>query len=154
MNEISTAGVSIKYCVETTAGTKPTTGYTTISNVKSISSLNPEPSVLDCTDLGEQEFKRSIPGLKDIGGVITLNANCTDAFMTAWSTLVSAYETGTGTGKATWFEINVPGLSSKSFYFAGIPSPLGISEIAVDEVFSVDAYITPNKVTGWATSST
>ena len=147
MNEISTAGVTVAYAV---SADKPATGYTKISNIKGISSLNPQPSTLDCTDLGETEFKRAIPGLKDIGGVITFSANCTNDFQTAWATLVSAYDAGVAENKSCWFQIQIPGLE-KAFFFAGIPSPLGLSEIAVDEVLSIDAYVTPNKVLGWAT---
>ena len=57
-NELSTAGVSVQYCVETTAGTKPTTGFTVIPNIKSIPDLNPEPSSLEVTDLSDTEWKR------------------------------------------------------------------------------------------------
>ena len=41
--EISTAGVSLKYCVETTAGTRPTASYTGISGIKETPDFNPEP---------------------------------------------------------------------------------------------------------------
>ena len=57
-NELSTAGVTVQYCVETTAGTKPTSGYTAIPNIKAIPDLNPEPSSLEVTDLSDTEWKR------------------------------------------------------------------------------------------------
>ena len=80
--EIASAGCSIRYCVETTAGTRPTTGYTPINNVKTIGALDAQPSTYDVTDLSDLEFKRAIPGLKDIGGDVPLTANLTAAFMT------------------------------------------------------------------------
>jgi len=150
--EISTAGITLKYCVETTSGTKPTTGYTAIPNIKSIPDLNPEPSQLDVTDLSDTTWKRYIPGLKDAGGSLAFGANFTTAFKTAWEALVTAYTTGATTSKATWFEINVPNFGS--FYFAGIPSALGLNSAEVDAVFEGNVYISPNQIEGWGTAST
>lgn len=146
---LSTAGITVGYAVESTAGTRPTTGYTKISGIKSISDLNPEPNQLDCTPLEELEYKQYIPGLKDVGGVVTFTANNTNAFQTAWATLVSSASTASASDKATWFEISVPQLD-KAFYFAGTPSALGLSAIEVDSVLDINAYVTPNKVEGWA----
>lgn len=151
--ELSTAGVSVKYAVETTAGTRPTTGYTAIPNIKSTPDLNPEPSSLEVTDLSDTEWKRFIPGLKDPGGSLAFTANNTAAFQTAWEALVTAAETGAVSSKATWFEISIPGLTN-SFFFAGMPTDLGLSAMEVDAVAEIDAYVAPNQIAGWATSST
>ena len=150
--ELSTAGVSLKYCVETTAGTRPTASYTAVPNIKETPDFNPEPSTLEVTDLSDTVWKRYIAGLKDPGGALSFTANLTSTFKTAWETLVSAYETGIASSKATWFEINVPTVGS--FYFAGIPSELGINGMSVDAVAEVSVYITPNKIHGWDTAST
>lgn len=150
--ELSTAGVSLKYAVETTAGTRPTASYTAVPNIKETPDFNPEPSTLEVTDLSDTVWKRYIAGLKDPGGALSFTANLTSAFKTAWETLVSAYETGIASSKATWFEINVPTVGS--FYFAGIPSELGINGMSVDAVAEVSVYITPNKIHGWDTAST
>lgn len=152
-NELSTAGALVKYAVESTAGTRPTTGYTVIPNIKSIPDLNPEPSTLEVTDLSDTEWKRYIPGLKDPGGALAFNANNTDAFQTAWAALVTAAESAAADNKATWFEIWIPGLT-KSFFFAGIPSPLGLAAMDVDAVLEIGAYVAPNQVEGWAAKAT
>lgn len=150
--EISTAGILVKYAVEATAGTRPTTGYTTIPNIKSTPDFNPEPSTLEVTDLSDLVWKRYIAGLKDPGGALTFTANLTSAFKTAWETLVSAYETGIASSKKTWFEIMVPTIGS--FYFSGIPSELGVNGYEVDAVAEINVYVTPNQIEGWDTSST
>lgn len=150
--ELSTAGVVIKYAVEAVAGTMPTTGYVTLPNIKSIPDLNPEPNSLEVTDLSETQYKRYISGLKDTGGALGLNANLTNAFKTAWNTLVTAYQTAKANGKSVWFEVVIPDLTD-AFYFAGIPSELGLSAIDVDAVLEITAYIAPNKIHGWATKS-
>lgn len=152
-HEVSTAGTILKYCVESTSGTRPTTGYTTIPNIKTIPDFNPTPSTLDVTDLSDEEYKRFIPGLKDLGGALSFTANNTNQFQTAWATLVSAAETGEASQLACWFEIYVKGLD-KSFYFAGIPSPLGMAAEEVDSVLEIGAYVTPNQIEGWGAKST
>lgn len=151
-NEITNAGVVIKYAVETTAGTMPTTGFTAIPNVKDLPEINSEPSALECTDLSDTMWKRYVNGLRDPGGAIALTVNMTNAFQTAWETLVTAAETGISSSKATWFEIKIPGLT-KSFYFAGMPCELGFGGASVDSVAETTAYITPNQVAGFATAS-
>ena len=144
---LSTAGIKVKWAVESTANTKPSS-FTALTGVKSISDLNPEPSQLDCTPLEELEWKQYVPGLKDVGGVVSFTANNTNAFQTEWESLVSAATTAASSDKATWFMIEVPGLTN-SFYFTGIPSPLGLAAIEVDTILDITAYVTPNKVIGW-----
>lgn len=90
--------------------------------------------------------------MKDPGGALSFTANLTSAFKTAWAGVVSAYTTGIASSKQTWFEIVVPTVGS--FFFAGIPSELGINGMSVDEVAEVSVYITPNKIHGWDTTST
>lgn len=151
-NEFSTAGCQVKYCVESTAGTRPTVNYTVIPNIKSTPDYNPAPNTLQVTDLSDTKWHRYIPALKDVGGASALTANLTSAFQTAWETLVSAAETAFESGKATWFEIVIPNFDS--FYFSGMPSDLGLSALEVDQVFEVDAYIVPNQIHGFDTAST
>lgn len=148
--DLSTAGVTVRYAVEATAGTRPTTGYTALTGVKSIPDLNPEPSNIETTTLDELEWRTYIPGLKDPGGALAFSANNTEEFQTEWAALVTEAEEAKETGKAMWFAIVIPGLS-KSFYFAGTPSPLGLSGIEVDSVLEIEGYISPSKIDGWQT---
>jgi len=150
-NELSTAGILLKYATESTAGTRPTTAYTVIPNIVSTGEINGAPDSLEVTDLSDTVWRRYIPGLKDPGGALSFTANLTPAFRTAWEAVVTAYEALTG-GKAMWFEIMVPEVGS--FYFAGIPSALGINAYEINSVNTVDVQITPNQIEGWATSST
>lgn len=150
--ELSTAGVLLKYAAASSGTTRPTSGYVTIPNIKSIPDFNPEPESLEVTDLSDTEWRRYIAGLKDPGGALAFTANLTTGFKTAWETLVTAYATALAAGKSMWFEIYVPTFGS--FFFAGIPSPLGMSAMDVNSVLEVDAYITPNIIHGWDTSST
>lgn len=151
--DLSTAGVTVQYAAETTAGTKPTTGYTKIPGIKAIPDLNPEPSGLDTTTLEAEEWKTYIQGLKDPGGAIQFTANNTEEFQTAWATLVEAYNTAITADKEVWFAVVIPGLT-KSFYFSGKPSDLGLSAIEVDAVLEIQPYITPHTIGGWSVKPT
>lgn len=139
---LSTAGVQLHYCVEQTAGERPTTGYTRIYGAKSTPSLNPSPETLETTTLDETEYKTYIDGLKDLGGALEFTFNLTEELIETWDTLMTAYEAGKADGKATWFTIVVPGLSD-SFYFTGNPSAMGLPETSVSAVLEITNYITP-----------
>ena len=151
--DLSSAGVTLRYAVETSAGTRPVSGYTALTGIKAIPDLNPEPSSLETTTLEELEWRTYIPGLKDPGGALAFTANNTEQFHTDWNALVEAAETAKEDGKSVWFAVVIPGLT-KSFYFAGNPSPLGLSAVEVDSVLEIEPYITPSKIEGWATKVT
>lgn len=139
---LSTAGIMFAYAVETTAGTRPTTGYTRIKGIKSTPDFNPAPDSLETTTLDETEFKTYIDGLKDVGGAVEFTFNLTEEFMDNWETLMTAYETAKVANKATWFTIIIPGLTN-AFFFTGNPSDLGMPETSVNEVLEITAYVTP-----------
>lgn len=151
--QLSTAGVTLNYAVETTAGTRPTTGYTKISEVKEIPELNPEPDNLETTTLEETEWKTYIPGLKDIGGALSFTANLTETSMDEWEDLVDAYDTAASTNLKVWFCIIVPGLT-KSLYFTGQPSPMGLPGMSVSSVLETTLYITPTGAPTWEAKPT
>jgi len=149
--ELSTLGVTVLYAVETTANTRPTTGYTQIPGIKAVPDMNSEPEGIDVTPLEETQYRRYVPGLRDMGGSLAFTANLNTTFETAWNNAVTAFGNLTD-GKGMWWEVRVP--SFKSFFFRGEPNPLGMSAMDVNSPLEVDAYITPNKVYGWGTHST
>lgn len=153
--QLSTAGVKLYYKVDDTDSGKPEslTDWTRISEVKSIPELNPEPDNLETTTLEETEWRTYIPGLKDPGGALTFTANLTEASMSEWETLVDAYDTGAGENHSTWFCIVVPGLT-KSLYFTGKPSPMGMPAMEVSSVLETNLYITPTNAPAWLTRPT
>lgn len=150
--EFSSAGVQVRYCVETTSGTRPTSGYKVIPSIKGSPDFNAEPSQLDVTDFSDMVWKRSIAGLRDVGGAIAFTANMTNSFKTAWASLVSAYTSAISTSKSTWFEVSIPNFDS--FYFSGQPIELGVKGMDVDSVVEADGYVVPNQIFGWGASST
>lgn len=151
--QLSTAGVTLNYCVETTSGTRPTTGYTKIPEVKSIPELNPEPDTLDSTTLEATEYRTYIAGLKDMGGSLGFTANLTQDSMDTWDTVVEAYATAAAANKAMWFCVIVPGLTN-ALYFTGQPSPMGLPSMDVSAVLETTLYITPTGEPTWAAKPT
>lgn len=149
---MSTAGVTVNYAVEATAGTRPTTGYITIPNIKSVPEMNPSPETLETTDLSQTEFKTYVEGLKDLGGALAFLANFTTDLEEAWTTLVEVYKTAKVAGKSVWFEIKHPELE-KSVFFTGQPSAMGLPAMAVNAVLETNLYITPTNAPSWQTKS-
>ena len=91
---------------------------------------------------GKGKYKTYIDGLKDLGGALEFTFNLTQELVEAWEELMTAYETAKTAGKATWFVIDIPGLT-KAFYFTGNPSNMGIPETSVNAVLEITNYITP-----------
>ncbi len=149
--EFNTIGVKLGYAVEATAGTRPTSGYTNIPDIKSIPAVELTPSRLDVTNLVDR-YKRYISGVMDAGDDINVVANLTASLKTIWAALVSAASSAWSSGKSTWFEVSIPNFDS--FYFAGIPSEMGFNEMGVDAVAEASLHIIPNQIAGWATKST
>lgn len=138
----STAGMWLGYAAEATAGTRPTSGYTKIPEIKSIPSFNPSPETIESTTLEETEYKTYVKGLKDIGGALEFKANMTDDLATDWETLLSAFDTAVEAGKKIWFCVVHPKLA-KATFFTGDPSAIGLDEASVGSMAETTLYITP-----------
>ena len=139
---LSTAGVTLQYAVETTAGVRPTSGYTKLHGLKSTPSLNPAPETIESTTLDETEWKTYVSGLKDLGGALEFTFNLTQNLINEWDALMTAYETAKANNKNTWFTVVIPGLE-KSVYFIGEPSAMGLPETSVSSILEITNYITP-----------
>jgi hypothetical protein len=135
--------MTLQYAVETTAGTRPTTGYKKIPEVKSMPSFNPAPNTIDSTTLEEEEYMTYIQGLKDLGGALEYGANLTEDLIDFWDDLMEEYETATAAGKSMWFAIVHPKLTTATYY-VGEPAPIGFNEATVGSMLETTLYITPN----------
>lgn len=140
---VSTAGMLLLNAVETTAGTRPTSGFTKVPEVKSMPNFNPAPATIDSTTLEETEFMTYVEGLKDLGGALEFSANLTDDLDTYWATVLSNYEDAAEEGKAMWWCIYHPKLA-KATYFKGKPAPIGFNDASVGSMAETTLYITPS----------
>lgn len=139
----STAGMQLLWAVETTAGTRPTTGYKEIPEIKEMPALNVQPNAIDATPLSEKEYILYVEGLKDLGGALGYRANLSDQLITAWQEVLDAHDTAVAAGKDIWFCITHPKLT-KATYFVGDPADLGLDAATVGSVLETTLYITPN----------
>lgn len=145
--EFNTIGVKLNYVIETTAGSRPTSGVTNIPDIKAIPGFDLTPNQLPVTNLVD-DTERFINGVKTLGGDKTITANLTASLKTVWNALVASANTAWASGKSTWFEVEIPNFDS--FWFAGIPTQMGIADIGVDAVMEAQLHIIPNQVTGFA----
>ena len=142
-NAVSTAGMLVKYAVEATAGTRPTSGYTLIPGVKAIPAIYNDPNMLQSTPLSATKNHTYIPGLNDSGGAIQLTVNDYEAFRTAWTACVAAFDALTD-DKSMWFEIAYQdGSNLESFYFPAQPLALGFGGAEVDSVLENNLNLAP-----------
>ena len=149
--EFSTLGIKLNYVIETSAGTRPTSGVTNIPDIKNIPGFDLSPNQLPVTNLSD-DTERFIPGIKTLGGDKTITANHTVALRNKWASLVSAANTAWASGKSTWFEVEIP--NEDSFWFAGIPTMQGLADITVDSVLEAQLHIIPNQIEGFAAKHT
>ena len=75
--EFNTIGIAVKYAVEASAGTKPSSGYTELPDIKSVPEIAMTPNQLEVTNL-KDEYRRYIPGVKDVGSNFQFTANLTN----------------------------------------------------------------------------
>ena len=148
--EFNTIGVKLGYAVASNAS-RPTTGYTNIPDIKSIPAIELTPSKLDVTNLIDR-YRRFINGVQDAGDDIAVTANLTASLKTVWTALVASAASAYASSRSTWFEISIPNYDS--FFFAGIPTDMGTSELGVDAVIEATLHIIPNEIAGWASKST
>lgn len=153
MADLSTAGIKLYYAVESTAGTKPSSGFVEIAGIKSIPAIGSEPSLLETTTLNATEWRTYVAGLRDTGGAIGLTFNDNDTFQTAWETLKSAYDTAIATGKRTWLEVVIPN-KTKAFFLTVDVTELGFGGAEVDSVLENTGYVVPTSIDGWNTKIT
>lgn len=159
--EISTAGIEIKYAPESTAGTRPTTGYKTKATgatlgiadyVTGISGLTAEFEQYDVTPLAETKRHRFVKGLQGNDGNLSLSCNINPTSRADWQAIVAEYEALTG-GKGMWFEFHLPG-DTDSAYFRGIPCPMGFPDVEAASAVQGAVQIIENEYAGWQTAST
>lgn len=138
---LHSAGSTVKWAVETTAGTRPTTGYTVLQGVKEIASYNDAPNTIQTTDLlawPNHTFTRALGGGN---GILSITVNDYKTFRDSYEALYSAWETAAAAGKSLWIEYAYPDDSSMdSYFYPAEPSPLGYGGAAVDTVLENVAY--------------
>lgn len=139
---LSTIGVKVSYCVETSTGVRPTSGYKVLSGIYSTPSFNIAPNTTDAGDFSNEKFTTKLQLLSELPDNLEFGMRFGEQSATDWNDLVSAYETGIATSKETWFCIDIPKYS-KSIFITGRPSALGMPELQYNSGIDAVGYVTP-----------
>lgn len=150
--EITTVGAKVQYCVETVAGTKPTTGYTELVGVASAPAFDMTPETIDVSDLSDY-FTQYVPGRQDPGGDASYTLNHTNAVITAWKALVTTAATDYPLGKRLWWAYVYPD-ATDAYFWCGRPLALGSSGISQNSLSTIPAHCAVNEIHGWDTKPT
>lgn len=158
--EISSAGVKILYAPESTAGTRPTTGYKDKATsgtlaiadyVTGISGLGADYDMYDVTPLSEKNRRRFIKGLQSNDGSIEMNANINPTSRDDWGKIVAEFEALTG-GKMLWFQFVLPG-DTKGFFLRCEPMPMRFPDVEAGSAVQGAIQLIENQCDGFQTAS-
>lgn len=158
--EISSAGIKILYAPESTAGTRPTTGYKQKATsgtlniadyVTGINGLGAEYDMYDVTPLSETDRHRFIKGLQNNDGSISLNANINPTSRSDWQAIVAEYTALTG-GKALWFQFVLPG-DTQAVYVRGEPLPMRFPDVEAGSAVQGAIQIVENQYADWTSAT-
>lgn len=138
---LTSIGIKISYATEANKGTRPTTGYKVLPDLKSIPDFNPQPNTADATTFDNLEYTSYVKLLKDIGGALEFNANLTQDLYDAWSVMITANNNLTD-GKQMWYCVDIPNFD-KSIFFTGDPSEMGIPSVEANSLLETSVYIVP-----------
>ena len=148
---LSTLGIKMAYAVETTAGTKPSTGFLQLDRINSIGGIAMDVEKIDASAL-EDTATKYVAGRADTGGTWDIGVNFTDETVEQWEDLIDAYNTAAGDGKQLWLEITLPNQSDAFFVIAQPPQQLPMPEIGQNELLVMTVSMTVVEYKGWDTA--
>lgn len=151
---LSTAGIKMYYVVESTAGTRPTSGWTEVPEVTEMPEVSSNPETYQATPLSATTNHVYVDGLIDPGGALGFTANFSQTELTLWNTTIcGAYATAAAAGKSMWFCVIIPGFTD-AFFMEGKPTKIGLPNIGVGQVLRCTLSIIPVGQMEWATAPT
>lgn len=159
--EVSSAGIKISYCVETSAGVRPTSNYVEKESgatlriaeyVTGISGLTADFEQYDVTPLAEQNRRRFVKGLQANDGNLSLACNINPTSRTDWDMIVTTYQALTG-GKGMWFCFTLLG-DTQSAYFRCEPCPMGFPDVEAGSAVQGAIQLIENQYAGWQNNPT
>ena len=140
-NALTSIGLVVAVAVETTAGTRPVTNYYKVPGVTDLPDLDFDPDTIETTSYDNLDYKSYLPGLKDTGGVVSLEANYTEYGVGLWDGMTATIEADT-TGIKAWILIAIKGTTTRWFIPAklvetGIPTAPVNDKVSTTYKFTV-----------------
>lgn len=150
--ECTTVGMKFAYCVETTAGTRPTTGFTVLNGIVSVGAITITQNPLQVTLPAEKKY-RYLKGKDDISGEVDVVMYNEDSYLTGWETMRTAAKSARASGKSTWFAF-LPDGNHKAFAFTASPGVLGSGGLSDNMIYEVNTSLTVEDVGGYVDKPT
>lgn len=140
-NALTSIGLVVAVAVETTAGTRPVTNYYKVPGVTDLPDLDFDPDTIETTSYDNLDYKSYLPGLKDTGGIVSLEANYTEYGVGMWDDMVATIEADT-TGIKAWILIAIKGTTTRWFIPAklvecGVPTAPVNDKVSISYKFTV-----------------
>lgn len=140
-NALTSIGLVVAVAVETTAGTRPVTNYYKVPGVTDLPDLDFDPDTIETTSYDNLDYKSYLPGLKDTGGVVSLEANYTEYGVGMWDGMTSTIEADT-TGIKAWILVAIKGTTTRWFIPAklvetGVPTAPVNDKVSTTYKFTV-----------------
>lgn len=143
---ISTVGIKFGYGT----GTAKPTAFTLLTRINQIGSISLNQENIDASAL-EDEITRYVAGRSDTGGSVNITVNLTDAVITEWETMITAYQALTG-GSRMYFEVYSPKLTKAFFFVAQPPTKLPMPEISQNGLMTAEIPLTIEEFIGLDTA--
>lgn len=138
---LSTLGIKVSYAIESVSGQRPVSGYTHLTMLKEIPSLNVAPNTIDATVLSDSEYIVYVQGLKDLGGALEFNANFTEEFYNQWTEAYDAYLIAKKESRRMWLAIDIPDFS-RAFFYPVEPAKYDFGGATVNSVLESPIHLT------------
>lgn len=140
-NALTSIGLVVAVAVESTAGTRPVTNYYKVPSVTDLPDLDFDPDTIETTSYDNLDYKSYLPGLKDTGGIVSLEANYTEYGVGMWDAMTATIEADT-TGIKAWILVSIVGTTTKWFIPAklvetGIPTAPVNDKVSTTYKFTV-----------------
>lgn len=144
---ISTVGIKLGWAI---GSTKPSS-FTALHRINAIGGISLETEQIDASAL-EDYITRYIAGRQDTGGSFPVTVNLTDEVIAEWEALITAYN-GRTTGDELYLEVWSPYLTKAYFIKAQPPQEIPMSEMAQNELQTVEIGMTIEEYLGMAAGS-
>lgn len=143
---ISTLGIKLGYNI---ASSKPSS-FTQLHRINAIGGISLETEQIDASAL-EDYVTRYVAGRQDTGGTFPITINPTDETIAEWEDLIAAYN-AKGTDEALYLEVWSPYLTRAFFIKAQPPQMLPMSEMAQNELQTIEIGMTIDEYLGMDTA--
>lgn len=144
--DLTSLGITFGYGIEITPGTKPNT-FTQLKRCNSIPEINLESEQIDVSAL-EDKITQYAEGRQDTGGTWSPVFNFSEERATELMKMIDDSKTAKNSGKRTWYEVLIPGVSKGFFVVATPGEKIPLPSIEQNGALTVPISLTINEYVG------